>query len=45
MDLTAATLLNDNDIPVIVFSMKGENNILKALDGEKIGTIIRRDFK
>jgi len=40
MDLTAASLCKDNNIPVHVFGLSSEGNILKAVNGEKIGTII-----
>ena len=41
MDLTAATLCRDNNIAIHVFGISGEGNIMKAVCGEKIGTIIR----
>ena len=41
MDLTAASLCKDNNIPVHVFGLASEGNILKAVTGEKIGTIIK----
>ncbi len=44
IDLTAVTLLSDNDIPIQVFGLNEPNNIIKILKGEKIGTEIRRDF-
>src|SRR5665648_1072136 len=40
MDSTAASLCMDNNIPVHVFGLAQEGNILKAILGEKIGTII-----
>ena len=40
MDSTAASLCMDNNIPVHVFGLTQEGNILKAILGEKIGTII-----
>ena len=40
MDSTAASLCKDNNIPVHVFGLAQEGNILKAVAGEKIGTII-----
>lgn len=45
MDQTAAALLKENDIPCLVFSMKGEKNLLKALENTSIGTMIRKDIK
>lgn len=44
MDQTAAALLKDNDIPCLVFSMKGDNNLIRALENTSIGTIIRREI-
>lgn len=41
MDLTAATLCRDNGIAIHVFGVVGEGNIMKAVCGEKIGTIIK----
>ncbi|MCI6012225.1 MAG: UMP kinase [Firmicutes bacterium] len=41
MDLTAATLCKDNGIAIHVFAIAEEGNVLKAVSGEKIGTIIR----
>jgi uridylate kinase len=43
MDSTASTLCMDNDIPLIVFSIMENGNIKKAVLGEKIGTIVRRN--
>ena len=40
MDTTAITLCMDNQIPIIAFSLKEEDSILKAVSGEKIGTLI-----
>ena len=41
MDLTAATLCRDNGIAIHVFGVAGEGNIMKAVCGERIGTIIK----
>ena len=41
MDSTAASLCKDNSIPVHVFGLAQEGNILKAVKGAKIGTIIK----
>jgi uridylate kinase len=40
MDLTAFTLRKDNDMPLVVFDMNKEGNLLKLLQGEKIGTFV-----
>ncbi len=42
MDSTAASLCMDNRIPIVVFDLTREGNILKAVLGEKIGTYIGR---
>lgn len=41
MDATAITLCKDNHIPIIVFSIDIPGNILRAAQGEAIGTIVR----
>lgn len=43
MDSTASTLCMDNDIPLIVFSIMEKGNIKRAVLGEKIGTVVRRN--
>lgn len=40
MDSTAASLCMDNDIPIHVFSLNEPDNVIKAICGEKIGTIV-----
>jgi len=40
MDLTSATLSQENDIPTFVFSMKEKGNIEKAIIGDIDGTMI-----
>ncbi len=42
MDSTAASLCKDNDIPIIVFGLDNPENIVKAVLGENIGTIINK---
>lgn len=41
MDSTAASLCKDNDLNLIVFNMNNRGNILKAVKGDKIGTLVR----
>lgn len=41
MDLTAFTLCKENNLPIIVFDMNKQGNLLKLLNGEKIGTIVK----
>lgn len=40
MDLTAAAMCKDNKIPMLVFNINNPDNILKAILGEKIGTVV-----
>ena len=40
MDSTAFSLCMDNNKPIIVFSMAGEDSIRRALTGEPIGTLV-----
>ncbi|XP_078170570.1 amino acid kinase family protein isoform X2 [Carex rostrata] len=40
MDMTAITLCQENDIPVVVFNLQKPGNIAKAIMGEKVGTLI-----
>lgn len=43
MDSTAISLCMDNNIPLVVFSIREEGNILKAAMGENIGTTVGRE--
>jgi uridylate kinase len=43
MDMTAATLGRDNNLKAIVFNMNKEGNIIKAVKGEKIGTLVSEE--
>jgi uridylate kinase len=40
MDSTALTLCMDNDLPIVVFDMNVPGNILRAVCGEPIGTVV-----
>ena len=40
MDSTAASLCMDNDIPILVFGLDKPENIVRALKGENLGTVI-----
>jgi len=40
MDLTAFTLCRENNLPIVVFDMNLQGNLLKIVRGEKIGTIV-----
>ncbi|HEY5752679.1 MAG TPA: UMP kinase [Chthoniobacterales bacterium] len=40
MDSTAFSLCMDNKVPIIVFDMTHPENILRVVEGEKIGTLV-----
>jgi len=40
MDATAFTICQENNVPILVFNMDKPGNLLKLLNGEKIGTIV-----
>lgn len=41
MDTTAFTLSQENKLPIIVFDMNKKGNLLKVVNGENIGTIVK----
>ena len=40
MDSTAATMCRDNNIPILVFSIENPQNLISAVKGDDIGTIV-----
>jgi uridylate kinase len=44
MDMTAITLCQENNLPIIVFDMNDSGNFMKIANGEKIGTLVRNVF-
>ncbi len=42
MDTTAITLCMDNDIPIMVFNLRGKGNIQNAISGKKVGTLVSK---
>jgi uridylate kinase len=40
MDLTAITLCMERKIPLVVFNLKTEGNIVRTIKGEDVGTRI-----
>ncbi len=40
MDSTAASLCMDNSLPILVFSVEDTDNIVKAVCGENVGTVV-----
>lgn len=45
MDSTAITLCMDNNLPIIVFSIRKPDNLKKIILGEKIGSIVLKEVK
>lgn len=41
MDMTAFTLCNENDLPIVVFDMNKEGNLQRIIDGDKVGTTVK----
>jgi len=42
MDATAVTLCMDNDLPIVVFDLMREGNVVRAVHSERIGTLVSR---
>lgn len=40
MDSTAATLCRDNNMPILVFDIMGKDNLVRAIKGENVGTLV-----
>ena len=40
MDSTAASMCKDNDIPIVVFNLNDPDNIVRAVQGEMVGTTV-----
>lgn len=40
MDMTAFTICQENNIPIVVFDINGKDNLLKIAQGESIGTLV-----
>jgi uridylate kinase len=43
MDATAIVMCRDNNIPLRVFNMKTEGNLLRIVRGEPLGTLVNND--
>src|SRR6201994_4664117 len=41
MDMTAFTLCMENKLPIIVFDMNKQGNLMKVITGEKVGTLVK----
>jgi len=40
MDTTAVSLCKDNHLPMIIFSMRERGNILRVIEGQKLGSLV-----
>jgi uridylate kinase len=40
MDSTAGALCKDNNVKIVVFNMNKDGNIVKAMKGDSIGTLV-----
>ena len=40
MDMTAFTMCHENNIPIVVFNINKESNLLKVTEGADIGTVV-----
>jgi uridylate kinase len=45
MDLTAVSLCQENNLPMIVFNMDAPGNLLRLVRGEEVGTLITHQQK
>ncbi len=45
MDLTAISLCQENDLPIVVFNMDVPGNLLRLVRGEEVGTTIIKEQK
>jgi uridylate kinase len=43
MDLTAFALCEENNLPIVVFSLAGDGNIRRVVFGDAIGTVVSRE--
>jgi uridylate kinase len=44
MDMTAFTLCQENNLPIIVFDMNTTGNLLNVVSGKKVGTLVSTDM-
>ena len=43
MDSTAFSLCKDNDMSILVFNLDDPENVVRAVSGEKIGTLVSNE--
>jgi uridylate kinase len=41
MDMTAFTLCKDNNLPIIVFDINNDSNLMRIVRGESVGTLVK----
>ncbi|MEM1319316.1 MAG: UMP kinase [Bacteroidota bacterium] len=40
MDMTAFTLCQENNLPIVVFDINDKNNLMRIIQGERVGTLV-----
>jgi uridylate kinase len=40
MDMTAFTLCQENNLPIIVFDINDPSNLIRIIQGENVGTLV-----
>jgi len=40
MDMTAFTLCQENNLPIIVFDINDTENLMRIIQGEQVGTLV-----
>ena len=45
MDSTAASMCRDNNMPILVFGLNDPVNIVRAVKGDRIGTLVNNNGK
>lgn len=40
MDMTAFTMCKENNLPIVVFNINEQNNLLRLIEGEEVGTVV-----
>ena len=43
MDMTAFSMCRENNIPVLVFSLSDPHNLVRAINGESVGTLVHNN--
>jgi uridylate kinase len=43
MDATALSLCRDNDMPIVVFSITKQGNLMRVVSGESVGTLVQKE--